>query len=153
MIDGKRTVLAFRGAQTSGRRPSHEAPRMNPIRLAAPPILLFILLSVGCSAPVHRGEPTGERRVQYVCGNGEEIEMRFFPLQGVGVLVRHRKPMELQQQPVVSGFLYSNGPNTVRGKDSELIIEVGRRVPTKRQARRDPARDDQGSPGSAERPL
>jgi len=108
---------------------------MKPIPLAAPSILFFALLSGGCTAPAHPGEPTGERRVQYVCGNGEEIEMRFFPLQGVGVLVRHGKPMELQQQPTGSGFLYSNGPNTVRGKGNELIIEVGRRVPIQCQAR------------------
>ena len=91
---------------------------------------------MGCSVPVQHGEPTGERRVQYICASGEEVvEMRFFPLQGVGVLVRHGKPMELQQQPAASGFLYTNGPNTVRGKGSELIIEVGRMVPIRCQAR------------------
>lgn len=140
----KLTVLASRGVQTGGRRPSHEAPRVNPMRLAVPSFLLSTLLSIGCSAPAYQGEPTGERRVQYVCGNGDEIEMRFFPLQGVGVLVRHGKTMELQQQPAASGFLYSNGPNTVRGKGSDLIIEVGRRAPIECQARYDRARDEAG---------
>lgn len=139
----KLTVLASRGVQTGGRRPSHEAPRVNPMRLGAPSLLLFILFSIGCSAPAHPGEPTGERRVRYVCGNGEEVEMRFFLLQGVGVLVHRGKPMELQQQPTASGFLYSNGSNTVSGKETELIIEVGGMVPIQCQARYDRARDNQ----------
>ncbi len=87
------------------------------------------LLVFGCAAPGIQGEPTGERRVRYLCENGETLEMRFFPLQGVGVLVRNGKPMELQQQPAASGFLYSNGPNTVRGKGDELMLEIGRMVP------------------------
>lgn len=52
--------------------------------------------------------------------------MRFFPLQGVGVPVRNGEPVELQEQRAASGFIYSNGPNTVRGKGSELFIEIGR---------------------------
>ncbi len=55
--------------------------------------------------------------------------MRFFPAQGIGVLVRNGMPIELQQQPAASGFLYSNGPNTVRGKGSEMTVEIGRMVP------------------------
>lgn len=61
--------------------------------------------------------------------------MRFFPLQGVGVLVRNGKPMEMQQQPAASGFIYSNPPTTVRGKGNELTIEVGGMVPIQCQAR------------------
>jgi membrane-bound inhibitor of C-type lysozyme len=52
--------------------------------------------------------------------------MRFFPEQGVGVLVRGGQTIELQQQPAASGFIYSNGPNTVRGKGDELRLEIGR---------------------------
>jgi hypothetical protein len=61
--------------------------------------------------------------------------MRFLPAQGVGVLVRNGKPMELQQRPAASGFLYSNGPNTVRGKGDEIMVEIGRMVPLKCTAR------------------
>ena len=104
---------------------------MKPLQLP----VLFAFLVVGCSAPVQQGEPTGERRVQFTCSNGEEVEMRFFPLQGVGVLVRNGKPMELQQQPAASGFIYSDGSTTVRGKGNELTIEVGRMVPIQCRAR------------------
>ncbi len=61
--------------------------------------------------------------------------MRFFPKQGVGVLVRNGRPMELQQQPAASGFVYGNGPTTVRGKGDELTMEIGRMVPIRCQAR------------------
>lgn len=94
-------------------------------------ILFFAVFSIGCAASSPQPKSTGERRVQFLCTNGEEVEMRFFPAQGVGVLVRNGKPMELQQQPAGSGFLYSNGPNTVRGKGDEIIIEIGRMVPLK----------------------
>jgi membrane-bound inhibitor of C-type lysozyme len=90
---------------------------------------LCVVFFAGCSPSVHQGEPTGERRVQYICDNGEHVERRLFPLQGVGVLVRNDKPMELQQQPAASGFRYTNGPNTVRGKGGELSVEIGRMVP------------------------
>ena len=83
---------------------------------------------MGCGPAPLQGEHTGERRAGSLCSNGEEVEMRFFPAQGVGVLVRNGKPMELQQQPAASGFVYGNGPNTVRGKGNELIVEIGRKV-------------------------
>lgn len=98
---------------------------------------LTSLLCTACTAPSPLpqttpetfGEPTGETRVQYQCSTGDQVEMRFFPLQGVGVLVRHGATIELQQMPAASGFVYSNGPNTVRGKGDELVLEIGRMVP------------------------
>lgn len=90
---------------------------------------LCMLLFSGCSVTQPQGEPTGETRATYQCDDGNSVEMRFFPLQGVGVLVRNGQPMELQQVPAASGFRYSNGPHTVRGKGSELIIEIGRMAP------------------------
>jgi membrane-bound inhibitor of C-type lysozyme len=88
-----------------------------------------------CAADAPVGEPTGQRRVSFTCEHGQAIEMRFFPLQGVGVLVRDGQTMELQQQPAASGFVYSNGPNTVRGKGDELTLEIGRMRPISCRAR------------------
>ncbi len=82
-----------------------------------------------------QGEPTGERRVQYACDDGEAVEMRFFPLQGVGVLVRAGVPMELQEQPAGSGFHYAGGSTTVRGKGNELTIVVDSAAPISCRAR------------------
>lgn len=45
------------------------------------------------------------------------------------MLVRGGRTLELQQQPSGSGFIYSNGPNTVRGKGDELVLEIGRMAP------------------------
>lgn len=107
------------------------------------PATLMLLLCTGCAAPQYHseevgeevGEETGQRRVQFICNNNEAIEMRFFPLQGVGVLVRNGSTVELQQQPMASGFLYSNSSTTVRGKGDELIVEIGRMVPLECRAR------------------
>lgn len=88
-----------------------------------------------CTAPPERVEHNTMRRVHFACDNGEDIEMRFFPAEGVAVLVRGGHTMELQQQPSASGFVYSNGPNTVRGKGDALRVEIGRRVPIHCQAR------------------
>ena len=91
------------------------------------PLLLWLL--AGCSTTPPQGEATGERRGRFACSNGERVEMRFFPAQGVGVLVRNGKATELQQQPAGSGFLYSNGPDSVRGKGNDITIETGRMAP------------------------
>ncbi|MES2960008.1 MAG: MliC family protein [Pseudomonadota bacterium] len=92
-------------------------------------IALVLPLVASCATAPPQAGSAGERRVQYECTGGEKIEMRFFPAQGIGVLVRNGMPIELQQQPAASGFLYSNGPNTVRGKGSEMTVEIGRMVP------------------------
>lgn len=92
-------------------------------------MFLSSLLLPGCSSLSGQGDPASERRVVFACDDGETVEVRYFPLQGVAVLVRHGKTIELQQQPSGSGFIYSNGPSTVRGKGDEISVEIGRRVP------------------------
>jgi hypothetical protein len=56
--------------------------------------------------------PSAEMRVNYTCTNGEQVSVRYFPQQGVGVLVRGGQNTELQQQSSPPGFLYV-GPSTV----------------------------------------
>ena len=58
-------------------------------------------------------------RDHYACSDDTEIEMRFFPLQGVLLLIWHGNTHELQQQLIASGFLYTNGPIRVQGKVDE----------------------------------
>jgi membrane-bound inhibitor of C-type lysozyme len=101
------------------------------------PLLAAAGLLAACAtpAPPAAPPPTEQRRVQFTCADGEAVEMRFFPQQGVGVLVRGGRTMELQQQPAASGFVYSNGPNTVRDKGDELTIEIGRMAPISCRAR------------------
>ena len=45
-----------------------------------------------------------------------------------------RMMIDLAQQRSASGFIYSNGPNTIRGKGDALTIEIGRMVPIQCQA-------------------
>ena len=96
-------------------------------------ILIVVLgLSVlpACSVLTPHRDTTAELHVHFVCTNGEAIEMRFFPAPRSGaVLIRKDTPIELPRQPAASGFLYSDGPNTVRGKGDEITVEIGRMVP------------------------
>jgi membrane-bound inhibitor of C-type lysozyme len=96
--------------------------------------LLFAALSLACTSGRRPENEIIERHVRFICDNKEEVEMRFFPREGTAVLVRHGRTIELKQQPSGSGFLYSNGPNTVRGKGNEITVEVGRMVPLKCKA-------------------
>lgn len=88
------------------------------------PTAAAVLLLAGCAAEQAAGPPPTDRRVGYRCDNGEQLEMRFFPQQGVGVLVRGGRTQELQQQPAASGFLYVGGGTTVRGQGEALRIEL-----------------------------
>src|SRR5690554_6355397 len=64
-----------------------------------------------------------------------QIEVRFFPVHGVAVLVLDGNNHELQQQPAASGFWYSNGKYTLRGKGAvDAWLEIGRRTPIDCQA-------------------
>lgn len=74
---------------------------------------------------------TQQTRTSFKCDNDETIEARFFPDQGIAVLVRGGQNVELQGEPVASGFLYSNGQTSIRGKGQELEMTVGMMAPTK----------------------
>ena len=98
--------------------------------------ILFSLVAALGFAACGAQNPSGDdvRSVKFRCENGEQIEARFFTARGTAVLVRHGDSIELKQQPSGSGFVYGNGPNTIRGKGDELIVEIGRMAPIKCQA-------------------
>jgi membrane-bound inhibitor of C-type lysozyme len=87
---------------------------------------LATLLCAGCAVTADPAKAAGERRVRFACSNGEVLEMRFLDLERVAVLVRSDEAIELAQQESASGFIYSNGPTTVRGKGSEMKVQIGR---------------------------
>ncbi|EED65629.1 hypothetical protein CtesDRAFT_PD0575 [Comamonas testosteroni KF-1] len=94
---------------------------------------LFIAIAVSaCSAVPPRD---AEREVAFACSNGESISVRFLPASSKAVLIRGGQSVELSQQPSGSGFVYSNGPNTIRGKGPDLTVEIGRMVPIQCKAR------------------
>lgn len=90
--------------------------------------ILAACVASSCTTITHDDSPQ-DREVAFSCANGESLAVRFFPALGVAVLVRNRQTIELQQQPSGSGFIYSNGPNTIRGKGDGLTVEIGRMVP------------------------
>ncbi len=69
--------------------------------------------------------PTKQTRTSFKCDNDETIEVRFFPDQGIAVLVRGGENIELNQEPAASGFKYSNGQTIIQGKGDELMLNVG----------------------------
>ena len=74
--------------------------------------------------------------IHYQCEpDKRDIEMRYFPDHGVAVLVLEGVTHELQQQVSGSGFWYSNGKYTVRGKGDSLWLEIGRMMPIDCQAK------------------
>ena len=89
------------------------------------------LLMTGCasSPPVMEMASGGEHSMQFACGNGDRVEMQFLPEQGMGVLVRNGRTVGLPAQPTDSGYAYSNGPTTVRGKGNEMTIQIGFMTP------------------------
>lgn len=67
--------------------------------------------------------------VAFSCTNGEHLRVQFHQDRELAVLIRNDQPIELPQQPSGSGFIYSNGPNTIRGKGDDLTVEIGRMTP------------------------
>ena len=94
---------------------------------------LATLLMAGCASapPVMQsfGEPTDSGSMQFACGNGEKVEMQFYPEQGRSVLRRSGWTVELPKQVAETGYAFSNGPTTVLGKGNELTIQIGHLAP------------------------
>jgi len=101
---------------------------------AVVPIFLLVM-NCGCSPVPYRDDSTEALNVAFDCTNGESLNVRFLPAQRLAFLTRNGSTLELPQQPSGSGFIYSNGPNTIRGKGDELIVEIGRMVPLQCNAR------------------
>lgn len=99
---------------------------------ASAPTLLAATLLCACSAAP---PASADLDVAFTCSQGESISVRFSPAHGTAVLMRHGERVELQEQPSGSGFIYSNGPTTIRGKGDDLSIEIGRMAPIECKAR------------------
>ncbi len=90
---------------------------------------------LGCSMTTGQGEPSEYNEVPFVCDRGDEVQVRFFSNQGLATLVRNGQAFELKQQPSGSGFHYSNGPMSIRGKADDLTVIIGRMAPIKCKAK------------------
>lgn len=79
--------------------------------------------------------PTPFTRSYYDCGSGQEIEVRYFPEQGVAVVVLEGVNNEMQEARVGSGFEFVGQGITLRGQGDEATLTVGdQSVPCKLKA-------------------
>lgn len=69
------------------------------------------------------------REVAFDCGEAQPVVVRFDTVGERAFMLRNGEEIELRQQRSASGFIYSNGPNTIRGKGDALTVEIGRMVP------------------------
>ena len=74
-------------------------------------------------------DPADGSSMRFACGNGEKVEMQFYPEQGRGVLLRSGWTVDLPRQTADTGDAVSNGPTTVMGKGNELTIQIGHLAP------------------------
>ncbi len=92
------------------------------------PTLFSAGLLAACStpeAPLPRPMPIpAEMQVSYRCDNGETVQMRFFPQQGIGVLVRGGQNQELQGTATPPGFTYSGGQTSLRVSENRLQMQM-----------------------------
>lgn len=94
--------------------------------------LIAAFISCACSSTP---PPQVDRNVPFTCTNGESISVVFSRANGTATLLRNGEHIQLKQQPSGSGFMYSNGPNTIRGKGDDLTVEIGRMVPLQCRAK------------------
>ncbi len=69
--------------------------------------------------------PTVQSRTRFTCADGSAIELRFFPEQGVAVLLRNGGSQELQAEPAGEAYRYRGDGVLVEGKDNSLNLTIG----------------------------
>ena len=113
---------------TSANRPSNYMHALTYKSIVGLSSVLLSLLA-GCTTIAHQNSPSPDYDVAFTCVNGESLRVQFYTEQEVAVLLRHSDEITLPQQKSASGFIYSNGPNTIRGKGDNLTVEIGRMMP------------------------
>jgi arsenate reductase len=95
--------------------------------------LVLLVLGAACSGPsaVPRTMVAPVGSVRFLCDNAETVEMQFLPDRTIARFDGGggQGPIELAQQPAASGFHYTNGRITVRGKGDEIRVQVGAGAP------------------------
>lgn len=96
--------------------------------------LSALLLVSGCATQPAVPVDSREVAADFRCANGEQIKVRFLTEREAAILTRNGEDIELGQQPAASGFWYTNGPISIRGKGDALRLEIGRMVPVECEA-------------------
>lgn len=89
-------------------------------------IYFSTLAVIGCSSNLNQYNSSRGNETSFTCDRGDSIQVRFIQNQEVAILVRNGKTTELQREPSGSGFSYSNGFTTIRGKGNKLKVIIGR---------------------------
>lgn len=90
--------------------------------------LSVLLALLGCAAADSDSE-TEIQMLSFNCAGGEQLQVAFNTEKHHAELRRNGDSFVLTQQRVASGFRYSDGRRTIRGKGAELIVEIGRMAP------------------------
>jgi len=90
---------------------------------------ILVVLASGCTTSAIQDPSPNAREVTYLCTNGESLSVRFPRDQHLAILTRNDQSIELSQQLSGSGFIYSSGSTTIRGKGDSLTVEIGRTPP------------------------
>jgi hypothetical protein len=82
------------------------------------------------AAAVPAGPPPGMAPTPMVltalaCEDGSTRTLRYFPEQGIAILMPEGEGKELQAEPVASGVRYAGADIEVRGKGTSYMIEMG----------------------------
>lgn len=87
-------------------------------------VFLAPVAASACAAPT-----VDEIHALFACDDGRTLDVVFVPERDVARLAWEGDTLELPQQRTGSGYAYSNGRVGLRGKGSELQLEIGRRAP------------------------
>ena len=74
------------------------------------------------------------KKVEYSCKNNRKLTVSYTSANDEAIAIingQHRQPIILPAKPTASGFLYSNGKHTLRGKAGDLQWTIGRMMPIK----------------------
>lgn len=83
------------------------------------------VLAAACGPTPPAGDDiTTAQEVMFSCDNDESLSVRFLPDQEIATLIRGMDAIDLPRQPSASGFMYSDGATTIRGKGDELTVET-----------------------------
>ena len=135
-LDTRAGSMPLRSRRTS-RRVASAVPGHGGLRTGsadarwACAVALAAVLCAGCDTPQRRegdyeysSPRPGERLEQFACRDGEQIQMHFMEAQGIALLTRRGRTMQLKLQSAESGYIYSNGPISVRSKGRDLRLQM-----------------------------
>lgn len=94
-----------------------------------PLTMALAILASGCAAGSLPVTTMNELTVDFICDDGESLTVRFNQVAGWAVLMRGDSSIDLQRQPSVAGFIYSDARQTIRGELDQMTVEIDRMAP------------------------